>query len=103
MSSKYFSYVADYVPNRGTFPTEGRWVDLTIKTASGNSEAFGLKIEKAPLSRGQLFSFRIKTRTSALPGSLFLTAEAVALVDWSPVHHTARGAILTLPPGEEIP
>jgi hypothetical protein len=106
MNTKYFSYVADYVPNSGAFPKGKHWIEFTIKDTQERSEVFKLHIEEAPLSRGEVFSFRIKSgglAGSLLPGWLFLTAEAVGHIEWGPVSDKAGHAVLQLPPGEELP
>jgi hypothetical protein len=106
MNTKYFSYVADYVPKSGTFPTDKPWLELTIKGTQDKSEVFKLHIEEAPLSHGESFSFRIKSGGLArarLPGWLFLTAEAVDHVEWGPVSDKVGKAVLQLPTSEGFP
>jgi hypothetical protein len=106
MNTKYFSLVADYVPKGGAFPTDGHRVELTIKDAKDKSEVFRLHIEEAPLSHGELFSFRIKSgglATARLPGWLFLTTEAVDHIEWDPASGKVGKAVLQLPKGEGFP
>ena len=106
MNTKYFSLVADYVPKSGRFPTDEHRVELTIKDTQDRSEVFRLHIEEAPLSHGELFSFRIKSgglATARLPGWLFLTAEAVGHLEWGPVSDKFGNAVLQLPTGERVP
>ena len=106
MNTKYFCLVADYVPKSGTFPTDKHWIELTIKDKQDKSEVFKLHIEEAPLSRGELFSFRIKSgglAAARLPGWLFLTAEAVDHIEWGPVSDDVGKAVLNLPADEGFP
>jgi len=106
MNTKYFSLVADYVPKSGSFPTDNHRVELTIKDEQDESEVFKLHIEEAPLSHGELFSFRIKSgglAAARLPGWLFLTAEAVDHIEWGPVSDKVSKAVLKLPAGEGLP
>ena len=106
MNSMYFSFVADYVPKGRDFPAEAGWTELTIKDSEGGSEVFKLSIEKAPLAKGELFSFRIKSGGIAkgkLPGWLFLTEEAIGQIQWGRVGENVAHAELKLPKEEELP
>ena len=106
MNSKYFSFVAEYAPKGGAFPIDKPWVELTIKDEQDKKEVFKLHIEEAPLSRGELFSFRIKSgglAVAKLPGWLFLTAVAVDHIEWNLDADGVGKAVLKLPAGEHFP